>query len=254
VIQPYHVPPPKADQYQLHDEAVYSLWNYFTSYCSGLTSVPGLKNESNNEFTGKPRLKLFQLLAEGRSATNILPLGLSVPLHAQSLDEFRHSPYAEVMLQDREFSPNPIESPIIFLSSERDDVSSRGSMEGEVDFTTCSLSYDNLPNGSPQSITSTMRLSPELSMSLPTFTKHNSISPVPTCAVTATTNDSDIFLEMRRCVERYHELDHMRAVKAKQIEFWKSEARATIPFPKIETEPLFKIESFLSVKSLRIES
>ena len=34
VIQRYHVPSPKNDQYCRHDQAVYSMWMHFVIYCS----------------------------------------------------------------------------------------------------------------------------------------------------------------------------------------------------------------------------
>jgi len=76
VIQQYHVPIPQMDTYQRHDEAVYSLWNCFTTLCAitaGLATSNGKLDDPNmlaNDFTGQPRIPVFVKLSQGFSMSS----------------------------------------------------------------------------------------------------------------------------------------------------------------------------------------
>lgn len=263
VIQPYHVPTPKSDQYQLHDEAVFSMWNHFTSYCSGVTSNPShLKSEPVNEFTRKFRLETFIVLSRGCT-----PIRTENLLSVSTLDNLLSKTQLQQLPKLSHITRVTSGSPTSFyIASERDD-ESHCSIDQEFDY---ELS-DSMPqfsdtsfrpltkNNSPLSITSTLRLSPEVTPNSFNADANNTFKPhrtspssfpmSPTSDICSLPqNDNDIFVEMKRCIDRFQELEAIRTIKAKKIEAWRSETRmkgsgssrmspvSGIPFPQFEDE------------------
>ncbi len=94
VVQEYNLPPPQCDQYQRHDEAIYSLWMHFVDFCQAVAYASTLEgrlfdkhptfcapNVAVNQYTNRRRFQLFLSLAYGTS-TPITPRPVSL-LQAQ---------------------------------------------------------------------------------------------------------------------------------------------------------------------------
>lgn len=96
-FHPYAVPVPQNDQYRLHDQALYSLWNHYVEFCRANSKMqhkmanagPILEDASTvftprdvpiNAFTHCQRLPVFQLLSSSNGET-ILPQQFALATH-----------------------------------------------------------------------------------------------------------------------------------------------------------------------------
>jgi len=94
-FKPYAVPAPRRDQYQLHDQGLYSLWQHYVEFCrltgksqrgGGAPAKVSFPDVPTNQFTQRPRLSVFQLL----SAANGRELAPEQIAHAEHLQPQEH--------------------------------------------------------------------------------------------------------------------------------------------------------------------
>jgi len=143
-FRPYSIPPPKNDQFRMHDQALYSIWMHYVEFCRvaakeqksyGTTPKLTPQDLPINVFTQTARLPVFQLL----SSSNGMPINReqyqlvvnhdinTESLMKTTLPSNRQSPPAvsaivqsiPVIKVDRSESPTSVQQRYVFSPDER---------------------------------------------------------------------------------------------------------------------------------------